>query len=891
MRSLVFIPIALFIALCAGAESRSQPTVAKPSDAWTQARFALVIGNAAYRDAPLINPTNDARDLGATLSSVGFEVDVRFNLSQVEMKRAIRDFGDRLKLNGGIGLFYFAGHGVQYRGRNYLVPVGADIQREYEIADQSVDANLVLDAFEFAGNRLNVMILDACRNNPFANKFRSLGGGLARMEAPSGVLVAFATKPDSVAIDGNDGNGLYTKHLVAEINTPGLSLEQIFKKVREQVEKDSHGLQSPREESSLKGEDFYFVRRTDALNLAGDREVEMLALAAEGGNAAAQKDLGLLYGSGTRGVAIDRAEAVKWFRKAAEQGNADGQYQLAWAYYTGAGVEKDDSEAIRWGLKAAEQGHVLAAYYAGNIYFEGKLVKTDFVQAAKWYRVAAEKDNADAQMSLGLLYITGKGVDQDPKQGAVWIKKASDGGNVYAKSTLAGLYLQGLGVPQAYDQAFDLASQTAAMGNGVGFLVLGRIYGEGLGRPKDLAKAKENFEAALAHGTGEARPFLDWVKNEALLSSPVITRSAEGKRDAESVDLIRLRASAEAGQADAQNTLGFMYGTEKGGLKRDPDKAFFWYMKAAKSGHTVAQENVAYSYMNGLGVARDPAEAAKWYRRAADQGLATSQRSLADLYYSGNGVEENKTEAVMWYRKAAAAGNEGAQVALGSMYAAGDGGLPRDESEAERWVASHAKHGNSDAQFILGLVLVGNSLKSNPRQAEGVEWIRKSAAQNNPSASAQMGEFYEYGWAGIKADPFQALTYYRRAADLQNPQGESGLGRLYFSGMGGAVKDEIEAFKWFRLAADKGDLYAMNQVGLAYFRGAGGIQVDQAVAIHWFRKAAMGGWIDAEVNLAYAYEKGAGTDKNLEEAAKWYNTAAQAGNEQAKLALVRLKEK
>lgn len=236
---------------------------AAASDPRGAKRFALVIGNAQYKDAALSNPINDARDLAATLRELGFSVSLKENLGAQDMKRAIREFGDRLIAENGIGLFYFAGHGVQIKGNNYLLPVGPNYQSENDIEDEAVDANTILRRMEEARNPLNIVILDACRNNPFARglKNRSLSRGLARMEAPSGALVAFATAPGTEASDGSGKNGLYTKHLIANIKTPGLTIEQVFKRVREGVERESNAAQSPREESSLKGEDFYFVPR------------------------------------------------------------------------------------------------------------------------------------------------------------------------------------------------------------------------------------------------------------------------------------------------------------------------------------------------------------------------------------------------------------------------------------------------------------------------------------------------------------------------------------------------------------------------------------------------------------------------------------------------------
>ena len=195
-------------------------------------RTALVIGNGNYANSPLRNPTNDATDMAAALKTVGFEVLSYTNLDQTGMKRAIREFGAKLRTKGGVGLFYYAGHGVQAKGVNYLIPIGAKVETEEEIEYESVEAGLVLAQMESAKNRMNIVILDACRNNPFARSFRSAEKGLASIDAPSGTLLAYSTAPGSVASDGTGRNGLYTQELLKTIRTSGLSIEEVFKQVR-----------------------------------------------------------------------------------------------------------------------------------------------------------------------------------------------------------------------------------------------------------------------------------------------------------------------------------------------------------------------------------------------------------------------------------------------------------------------------------------------------------------------------------------------------------------------------------------------------------------------------------------------------------------------------------
>jgi caspase domain-containing protein len=231
---------------------------AQQSNSPSERRIALVIGNGTYTNAPTLkNPPNDARDMATTLKALGFEVTSGINVNQREMKSLIRDFGQKLK-SGGSGLFYYAGHGVQSKGQNYLIPIEADIQSEVEVEDAGVDVNLVLGYMDDAQNGLNIVILDACRDNPFARSFRSASGGLAQVDAPTGTLIAYATAPGRVASDGTGRNGLYTSELLKQMRAPGVPVTEMFMRVRAEVIKQTSNKQVPWEASSLVGT-FYFT--------------------------------------------------------------------------------------------------------------------------------------------------------------------------------------------------------------------------------------------------------------------------------------------------------------------------------------------------------------------------------------------------------------------------------------------------------------------------------------------------------------------------------------------------------------------------------------------------------------------------------------------------------
>jgi uncharacterized protein (TIGR02145 family) len=245
--------IALFLLpLNVPSQSTSQNSVQ------SQKKIALVIGNGNYNSSTLANPENDAKAMRVALQSVGFTVMEYENLNQVQMKKAIDDFGVKLRSNE-IGLFFYAGHGIQSNGYNYLIPVDAQLLSEQQVEYDCVQADRVLALMEASGTKVNIIILDACRNNPFERSWTraATGKGLAFMNAPSGTLIAYATSPGNTASDGSGNNGLYTSAILESIKIPNITIIQMFQNVRSIVSQKSSKKQIPWESTSLTG-DFYF---------------------------------------------------------------------------------------------------------------------------------------------------------------------------------------------------------------------------------------------------------------------------------------------------------------------------------------------------------------------------------------------------------------------------------------------------------------------------------------------------------------------------------------------------------------------------------------------------------------------------------------------------------
>lgn len=219
---------------------------------------ALVIGNSRYESAPLGNPANDARAMGEALNGAHFDVTVKLDAPRSELMQAVQNYTEALARQQAVGVFYFAGHGVQLAWRNYMVPVDAKLQDAGEIPKQCVELGDLLTGITKARNPLNLIILDACRDNPFGTLAGVDHKGLSQMDAPLSTLLAYATAPGNVASDGSGDNGLYTEHLLKEIRVPAAKVEDVFKRVRLQVRRRTNGQQIPWESTSLE-EDFYFV--------------------------------------------------------------------------------------------------------------------------------------------------------------------------------------------------------------------------------------------------------------------------------------------------------------------------------------------------------------------------------------------------------------------------------------------------------------------------------------------------------------------------------------------------------------------------------------------------------------------------------------------------------
>ena len=433
------------------------------------------------------------------------------------------------------------------------------------------------------------------------------------------------------------------------------------------------------------------------------------------------------------------------------------------AYYSGHGVSQDYNEAVRWYRKAADQGIAYAQYALGVSYAKGQGIPQSYIEAIRWFRKAADQGDARSQCDLGISYASGFGVPQNDVEAVNWYRKAADQGDAFAQFNLGNMYLNGRGVPQNDIEAANWYRKAADQGDTNAQFQLGWIYDNGKGVPKNDVEAVNWYRKAADQGDADA---------QFNLGNMHLNGRGVPKNDVEAVNWYR--KAADQGNASAQYAVAVMYGNGKGVPQNDVEAAR-WCRKAADQGGVLAQTYLGNMYLNGRGVLQNDVEAVNWYRKAADQGNTDAQVSLGWMYENGRGVPKNDIEAVNWYRKAADQGNALAQVNLGWMYNNGKG-VQQNDVEAVNWYRKSADQGNARAQTNLGFIyLMGRGVPKN--DVEAVRWHRLAADQGNAVAQFNLGEVYEKG-LGIPHDIPVAVYWYRKAAEQGFSEAQKALKRL-----------------------------------------------------------------------------------------------------------------
>ena len=698
------------------------------SPALADKRVALVIGNSNYQNVPrLPNPLADASAIAQMFKDAGFEfVDLQIDVGDLEFKRALRRFAD-VANDSDMAIVFFAGHGIELQGTNYMIPIDAKLADERDAPDEAIALDRIVEAVDGA-KRLRLIIVDACRDNPFSVSMkrnvatRNASRGLARIEPQaSNTLIAYAARAGSTAEDGYGKHSPLTTALLHNLTVPGLDIRLAFGRIRDEVIKITDNRQEPFVYGSLGGGIISLVPQPSqpgtpavgpsagpppsigpsaalapgtSAEQSGKREQTVTPsalrpdlvtdcdrLAAHPSDEQRPPDVAGVFEHEIDIVAALRAcnEAVRQYPNVAR-----------FVFETGriAHAQKDYAEALRYFEKATGMGSKIAITETGIGYLNGESVAKDYARALQLFEEADAKGDFLAAALMGLLYQNGWGVAQDHARARQLYEKAADAGDILAMNNLGIVYEIGLGVPKDYTQARRWFEKAAAADNPEAAYNLGWLYQSGLGVAQDYTKARQFYERAATRG------------------NPV-----------------------------AMNNLGTLFGEGLGVLK-DYAKARAWYEKAAVAGNVAAMDNLGVYYQNGLGGPQDYTNARVWYERAAAAGNAAAMNDLGVLYGRGLGVPQDNIQARQWYEKGAAAGNAVAMFNLGTFYLLGRD-VPRDYAQARQWYEKAAAVGNAGAMNGLGAIYE-NGLGVAKDYTQARQWYERGAESGSEGAKKSL---------------------------------------------------------------------------------------------------------------------------------------------------------
>ncbi|MCZ6862320.1 MAG: caspase family protein [Alphaproteobacteria bacterium] len=606
-----------------------------------QLRFALVIGNSDYATIGVLpNPKNDARAMAGVLEELGFTVFLKENTTEKELRSSVWRFTAEVP-KGSIGLFFFAGHAIQYEGRNYLLPIDISWGDVEQIGSHSLAADEVVTLFHAAGIGFGIFILDACRNNPISEENDEFGKGLAFMEGVKGeTIIGFATQAGHFASDGVGPNSPYTGALISALEVPGLEIYDVFRNVRRSVRKWTNGAQRPYISASIERKFVFRPKPESPLPLVerSDTTLEtedILAIVADiwwNSILESQRigDFELFVQHFPESIytanALQRSQELRLTRGASpglnyaafevpeEKRVTDGISSII-SRCDIVAADPDDprrvGRGVPWGLVNVREGirecAAAVAEYPQNprlLFQFGRLmdITGQYPLAETIYRVAARQEYSAALVNLGFMYVSGKGRDRD------------------------------------YGEAYKLYWQAAQLGNLRARTNIGEMFQLGWGVDKSLNEAIIWYHLAADNGWPNA---LDTLAN---LYRRGQSNQGEGvPRDLD--EAVRLyKIAAELNNTNSMNNLGTLYlGSEAG--EPDYDQALQWLSKATNRGNRFAPFQLGRMYRDSNGVAQDFGKALELFELSADLGFAPARIATGRMFVNGQGVAKDLQEA------------------------------------------------------------------------------------------------------------------------------------------------------------------------------------------------------------------------------------------------------
>jgi TPR repeat protein/CHAT domain-containing protein len=519
---------------------------------------------------------------------------------------------------------------------------------------------------------------------------------------------------------------------------------------------------------------------------------------------------------------------VRWFLRAAENGNWSSQRFVSWLHENGTGVPRDSSAAFRWLLRAAEAGDQRAQGLLPRLLLNGIGTATDTKAAASWARRAADAGDAEGQYWLGVAYYLGEGEPQDDARAVAWFRKAAASGKAAAQVALANLLNDGRAVAEDAGESRRLLEAAAKQSNDSLLELLKRMpVTQALAkleelkreRPGDILLLEVRYYiaaqmASVAVARAEAMLMSQHYKalpepwrNDLLRLLRVQLKELCRPQFSGAADLAVLRRLDALGVPEAALQIGMVHARYAGGA--GDREAVAWFRRAAESGSVEAQYELALAFADGRGTAQDLAQAALWYRKAADAGDKRAMNNLGVMHEFGDGLPVSLEEALRWYRRSADAGADAGMYNVGEMLLRGRG-APKDPVQALIFLTRAADKGHAGAQALLG-ELYKDGIDGVPKDpSRALLWTRKAAEAGNTSGLVSLGYFYLHGTA-TQHDPARAAHYFRMAADRGATRGQIALADLLWYGRG-IPADRIKARELYEAAARGGSPLAREKL-------------------------------------------------------------------------------
>jgi TPR repeat protein/formylglycine-generating enzyme required for sulfatase activity len=878
-------------------------------------RVALVIGNSAYQHtAKLSNPRNDALLISRTLRKLGFSVIEKTDLTQRDMKFAITEFGEKLEQAGSdaVGLFYYAGHGIQANGVNYLIPVDAKLDKRSHLDVFGVNANWVLGQMEAAKNPVNLMFLDACRDNPFGRSWtRGITNGLARMDAPRGSKIAYATRPGKIAIDGKGANSPYTSALAKTMVKPGLTLNDVFIKTRNLVMASTKGKQVPWEEGGLTSR-FYFIPPLPKSPLVSTPSADI----AYWYSVKDSKDIKAIktyLSKFPKGVFVDLAR-VKIRELERQKG-----LTIASLTPPTTLIEEMDETYVAVKIANLREKPSAKSRKVGRVEIDIGLKVTGKVRGKNWYRVTHGGDTAFVFVPLV------KAIDGSELEAWKRVRNKLDAKNFedFLKAHPSGHFA---------DRARRLKEALEPVQ--VAIITPTKPTVPSQVKPAVVAPPKPTIPSTVKPAVGIyskrfklGDTFKDCPECPEMVVIPTAPKPiAIGKFEVTQTEwriIIGWNPSHFVGSRNPVENVRFDDTQDfLEVLRAETGKKYRLLTEDEWETAARAGTRTVYQCGNDVGCL----DSVGWYNGNSDgrtHPVGSKEANAFGLYDMHGNVWEwvksrvlrggswiNGPEDVGPYARNAGTYSGGGQPYAGGFRIARDldeGELRASNTNRPKQVSvvsppaiktqsSRDLSQSNDVYICYGArnrnpdyiaeakrrslscsedahVALSRGLEAFKKQQyeDAYGWYHKAALKGNTVAQVRIGGMLVKG-QGVNKSYEEAANWYRKAAAQGNTAGQLNLGEMYFFGHG-LDKNINQAINWFSKAAAKGNAASQTYLGMIYLKGEGA-WVDYDKALKWVRKAANQNFAGAQFLLGHMYYEGFGVNSDYNEAHKWFLKAA-----------------